>query len=377
MNVHVPSWSPQQGAALDSVSRWYSSGRSRKQVFRVFGYAGTGKTTLARHFADGLRGPVLYMAFTGKAAMVMRKNGCYGAMTIHATIYNVEIDPETGVKKFVIKDVDDLSDASLFVIDECSMVDEEIGRDILSFGVPVLVLGDPAQLPPVKGGGFFTEHEPDVMLTEIHRQAESNPIIRMATIVREGGRLDVGDYGSSRVIHRTDLSQHDVMSADQVLVGLNKTRGQYNARMRSILGRSGPMPETADRLVCLKNDRNMGIFNGGLWEVVEIVPRKRGHLNDHCIRMHIKSLDFESTTPVLVRVRKEFFQDQGNEIPWRELSGTQQFDFGYALTVHKAQGSQWDTVCLFDESGSFQSSRARWLYTGLTRAAEKITVVLP
>ena len=58
------------------------------------------------------------------------------------------------------------------------MVDEDLGRDLLSFGKPVLVLGDPAQLPPVKGGGFFTEAEPDVMLTEVHRQAADNPIIR-------------------------------------------------------------------------------------------------------------------------------------------------------------------------------------------------------
>ncbi|TIS37553.1 ATP-dependent RecD-like DNA helicase [Mesorhizobium sp.] len=372
----VRTWSPQQAAALDAVARWYGSGLARKQVFRVFGYAGTGKTTLARHFAEGLRGAVLYMAYTGKAAMVMRKNGCRNAMTIHATIYQVDFNHETGVKKFVLKDVDELSDVALFVIDECSMVDEEIGKDILSFGVPVLVLGDPAQLPPVKGGGFFTEAEPDVVLTEIHRQAAENPIVLMATTIREGGRLQYGVYGASEVIKRAHLTQDHVMKAGQVLVGLNRTRTSYNTRVRELLGRSSPMPEPDDQLVCLKNDPNKGIFNGGLWKVVELLKRRKGHLNDHCIRMHVASLDFESTTPVDVRVRQEFFLGQGNEVPWRELNGLQQFDFGYALTVHKAQGSQWDTVCLFDESSNFQSDRARWLYTGLTRAAEKITVVM-
>ncbi|TJV51105.1 MAG: ATP-binding protein [Mesorhizobium sp.] len=372
----VRAWSPQQAAALDAVAAWYSSGLARKQVFRVFGYAGTGKTTLARHFAEGLRGAVLYMAYTGKAAMVMRKNGCVGAMTIHATIYEVDFNHETGVKKFVLRDVDELADAALFVIDECSMVDEEIGKDILSFGVPVLVLGDPAQLPPVKGGGFFTDADPDVMLTEIHRQAAENPIVQMATLIREGGRLSYGAYGASRVITRAELTQDDVMKSDQVLVGLNKTRTAYNTRMRQLHGRAGDMPEPNDQLVCLKNDRNKGIFNGGLWKVVELLKRRRGHLNDHCIRMHVSSLDFESTTPVEIRVRREFFLGQGNEVPWKELSGLQQFDYGYALTVHKAQGSQWETVCLFDESSNFQSDRARWLYTGLTRAAEKITVVM-
>lgn len=256
------------------------------------------------------------------------------------------------------------------------MVDEEIGRDMLSFGVPILVLGDPAQLPPVKGGGFFTNADPDVMLTEIHRQAAENPIVSMATTIREGGHLHYGTYGESQVIQRAMVTPELVMEAGQVLVGLNKTRTAYNNRMRSLLGRAGIMPEPGDRLVCLKNDRNKGIFNGGLWSVVEMRKRRRGHLNDHCIRAHVSSLDFESTTPVEIRVRKEFFFGTGNEIPWKELNGTQQFDYGYALTVHKSQGSQWETVCLFDESGSFGSDRARWLYTGLTRAAEKITVVM-
>src|SRR5919107_1831700 len=94
------------------------------------------------------------------------------------------------------------SKAALIVIDECSMVDAELGRDLMSFGVPVLVLGDPAQLPPVQGGGFFTEAEPDAMLTEVHRQARDNPIIRLSMAVREGERLALGQYGESRVIAR-------------------------------------------------------------------------------------------------------------------------------------------------------------------------------
>ncbi len=370
----IRTWSPQQSAAIDAVARWYRD-RS-KQVFRVFGYAGTGKTTLARHFAEGLKGRVLYMAYTGKAAMVMRKNGCLGALTIHATIYSVDFNPETGVKKFVLKDVDELSDAALFIVDECSMVDQEIGRDMLSFGVPILVLGDPAQLPPVKGGGFFTDADPDMMLTEIHRQAAENPIVHMATLIREGGRLSYGAYGASRVIARGDLSPDDVMQAGQVLVGLNKTRAAYNGRMRQLHGRQSPMPEVGDTLVCLKNDRNKGLFNGGLWNVVELKKRRKGHLNDHCVRMHVSSLDFESTEPVDIRVRREFFEGRGNEVPWKELNGLQQFDYGYALTVHKSQGSQWDSVCLFDESSNFREHQARHLYTAITRAAERITIVL-
>ncbi|AMX93753.1 MULTISPECIES: AAA family ATPase [Mesorhizobium] len=368
-------FSPQQADAIDAVSAWHKA--KEKQVFRVFGYAGTGKTTLARHFAEGLKGRVLYAAYTGKAAMMMRKNGCLNASTIHSTIYAVDVNKTTGATKFILRHKSEFEGVALLVIDECSMVDQDIGQEILSFGIPVLVLGDPAQLPPVSpGAGFFTECDPDVMLTEIHRQAAESPIIQMATIVREGGQLKYGAYGTSEVIKRSYLVQDHVMKADQVLVGLNKTRAGYNQRMREILGRKQALPEKGDRLVCLKNDRNMGLFNGGLWTTLYVAKRRAGHIEDHCVAMDVTSIDFEMTTPVKVKARKECFEGRLNEVNWQELRGTQQFDYGYALTVHKAQGSQWDTVCLFDESRAFADSRSRWLYTGLTRAAEKITVVM-
>ena len=144
------------------------------QVFRLFGYAGTGKTTLARHFAEHADGEVKFAAFTGKAASVMRGKGCKGASTIHSLIYRARESGEE-IPSFDLWDEAPASKAELIVIDECSMVDAELGRDLLSFGVPLLVLGDPAQLPPIQGGGFFTEAEPDVMLTEVHRQARRRP----------------------------------------------------------------------------------------------------------------------------------------------------------------------------------------------------------
>lgn len=366
-------WSPQQAAALDAVAAWFKN--RDKPIFRVFGYAGTGKTTLARHFAQGVKGYVHFGAFTGKAAMVMRKNGCIGATTIHSMIYGVKVDEETGVTKFMLKDKGEFNGSSLFVIDECSMVDEIIGKDLLSFGVPILVLGDPAQLPAIGGAGFFTECDPDVMLTEIHRQAAESPIIHLATVIREGGRLEYGQYGDSRIIRRGDLDQDDVMKADQVLVGKNATRSNYNRRMRDILGRTSLLPQKDDRLVCLKNDHTLGLFNGSLWNVISFRKRRQGHINDHCIRLDITSADFEQTAPLLVKVREECFNGTIGEVPWKELRGTQMFDYGLALTVHKAQGSSWDNVCLFDESSTFRDSQARWLYTGITRAAERITVI--
>ena len=164
------SWSPQQDAALKAVAEWLR--RGDRPVFRLFGYAGTGKTTLAKHIA-GVEGDVAFGAYTGKAALVCARRG-EGASTIHSLIYRSREGDENG-PQFVLNRSSSAAKADLIVIDECSMVDEELGRDLLSFGRPVLVLGDPAQLPPVKGGGFFTEAESDVMLTEVHRQAAGRP----------------------------------------------------------------------------------------------------------------------------------------------------------------------------------------------------------
>lgn len=366
--------SPQQKRALDAVSDWYHS-TDRKQIFRLFGYAGTGKTTLAKTLAAKVKGTVVYAAFTGKAAMVMRQNGCHGASTIHRTIYGADEDDSTGEFRFRLKPAFEFDKIKLFIIDECSMVDDELAKDLLSFNIPVLVLGDPAQLPPVRGTGFFTNENPDMMLTEIHRQAAENPIVRIATDIRNGIRLSLGDFGAARIISRGQLETEMVTEADQVLVGLNATRARYNARLREIAGRVDQFPVQGDQLVALKNDSTLGIFNGGLWEVLERKSNVTGALNDHCLKLLVRSLDFPSSRAIDVVVREEFFQGRGHELDFKILRGTQQFDYGYALTVHKSQGSQWPHVCLFDESGTFSRDRQRWLYTGVTRAAEKLTLV--
>jgi exodeoxyribonuclease V len=361
------SWSSQQDAALKAVADWLR--RGDRQIFRLFGYAGTGKTTLARHIAEGVEGEVAFGAFTGKAASVLRAKGCVEASTIHSMIYRSRESDEGG-PQFVLNRQSPASKASLIVIDECSMVDEELGRDLLSFGQPVLVLGDPAQLPPVKGGGFFTEAEPDMMLTEVHRQARDNPIIHMSMKVREGGRLEPGTYGESRVIRRREIDAAAVMAADQVLVGLNKTRRLYNTRLRELNGYRDPMPAAGEKLVCLRNDKTKGLLNGGIWTILAL----RGIRNDF-VRMDVAAEDDPRRRAVEVAVHKTFFEGADEEIPFVLRRESDEFTYGYALTVHKAQGSQWDDLVLFDESYAFREHRSRWLYTGLTRAAEKVTVV--
>jgi exodeoxyribonuclease-5 len=360
-------WSPQQDAALKAVSAWLRTGTP--QVFRLFGYAGTGKTTLARHIAEDVGGNVCFAAYTGKAAHVMRSKGARGASTIHSLIYRTRGEDENG-PTFVLNDDSAAGKAALVVIDECSMVDEEVGRDLLSFGTPVLVLGDPAQLPPVSGGGFFTEAEPDVMLTEVHRQAADNPIIHLSMIVREGGTLDPGSYGGSSVVRRDAIAPETVLEADQVLVGRNNTRRSYNGRIRELLGREGPMPTAGDTLVCLRNDRKRGLLNGSLWHVDAVRRPRKGLL-----RYALTPEDEGAGKPTTVSINPAFFDGTAEALPLSARRRSDEFDFGYVLTVHKAQGSQWDDVVLFDESFAFREHKSRWLYTGITRAAARITIV--
>jgi len=350
------------------VAKWLAASDA-PQVFRLFGYAGAGKSTLARHLASNVEGRVVFAAFTGKAALVMRSKGCDDASTIHSLIYRAT-ESETEEPTFVLNGDSEASRAKLIVIDECSMVDEELGRDLLSFGRKVLVLGDPAQLPPVKGGGFFTEAEPDVMLSEVHRQAADNPIIRLSMTIREGGALAPGDYGETRIVSRKGLDPALVTSADQVLVGMNKTRRAYNRRLRELRGFSGEFPQSGEKLVCLRNNRKKGLLNGALFKVKTAGALRRGQ-----VRMLIEPEDGDGGIR-RVGVIPQFFDGGDGDIPFAQRKDSDEFDFGYALTVHKAQGSQWNNVALFDESFAFREHRARWLYTGVTRAAQMLTLVV-
>lgn len=362
-------WSQQQADALRAVARWIAD-PDAPQVFRLFGYAGTGKTTLARHLAEGIDGLVCFACYTGKAALVMRKKGCSQASTIHSLIYKVDDEADDEEPAFYLNPESPVSIATLVVIDECSMVDEELGIDLLSYGTKVLVLGDPAQLPPVKGDGFFTAGRPDFMLTDIHRQAADNPIIRLSMEVRAGKRLVPGFYGDSKVIARADIDSTQVLAADQVLVGMNKTRQVFNSRIRTLKGFTSPMPMAGDRLVCLRNNRDKGLLNGSLWTAKAVQPTSAG------VRMVVDSLD-GLMDPGEVDTPREYFLGTEKDLDWRVRRTIDEFTFGDCLTVHKSQGSQWDNLLLFDESATFRENRINHIYTGITRAAERLTVVLP
>lgn len=400
-------WTPQQEGALAAVGAWLREPYAQ-QVFRLFGYAGTGKTTLAKHLAaeSGLR--VGFAAYTGKAALVLRQRGCEGASTLHSKIYRTrelarleyedlkrqlinarlnqephhvvrEIERELKALQlqlskpsFKLDPNGKLNDLDLLVIDECSMVDEQMGIDLLSFKKKLLVLGDPAQLPPIRGGGYFTNAQPDVLLTDVQRQARDNPIIELATRVRQGELLLPGDYASSRVISRSEIDLAQVQAADQLLVGFNSTRRASNERLRYAMGRTSIAPVTGDRLVCLRNDHDIKLLNGGQFEAVA-----DSSVEGELVQLSVRDLDGESDftfdNPLLTQAHLGPFLGEDVALPWWERRAAHEFDYAYALTVHKAQGSQWNAVTILDEWNG--NGRRQWLYTAITRAVESVTVV--
>lgn len=366
----MTEWSPQQNEALSLAGAWL---RMRyKPTFYLAGYAGTGKTTLAVHLAEHVDGKVAFAAFTGKAARVMRSKGCKGARTIHSLIYATEIDPVTGDARTTLIPPDALDKFALIIIDECSMVNEEIGKDLLSFGLPILVLGDPAQLPPIKGGGYFTSQTPDYMLTEVHRQAADSPIIWLATEIRLGNyRRDQMNTDGLVVTDRKSLDPMAVTEAGIVIVGKNDTRQKFNRRLRELAKKTDDMPMVGEPLICLRNDSQKKIFNGDIFTV----GKKRVIKKSVQLWMNDPEGERETTR---VTVLKDFFTDDvaATKLPYGALSGTQQFTYGYAITCHKSQGSQWADVCVFDESSTFGQDRNRWLYTAVTRASEHLTLVI-
>ncbi|APH70617.1 ATP-dependent DNA helicase [Aquibium oceanicum] len=420
--------SPQQAAAIAAIENWFRRRTRDQQVFRLFGYAGTGKTTITRHAIGELglepmdrtggAGGVLYAAFTGKAALVMTRKGT-PASTIHSLIYKVsEATPEEiervtreletlrkGVRsmgpaersfaetqirrlelrladihqpRFILNEQSLVRDADLIVLDEVSMVGAEMASDLLAFGKPILVLGDPGQLPPIKGDGAFTDADPDVMLTDIHRQAETSAIIRLATLARQSVPISYGEHDDFVwKMRRSDIGPHQFLKGGQVICGRNATRLFLNTAMKQAAGFPDAYPRgLGEKIICLKNRHDLGLVNGMFLDLSDIrdesplafsasvrtedgasVPGRqwfyKGHFDDHV------AYDAE-------RLRRD----------WRDMRGLVESVWGYAITCHKAQGSQWENVIVYDDGlGRTAEDRARWLYTAITRAEQGLVIL--
>jgi len=398
-------WSPDQQTALARINQWLKTGDTTR--FSLGGYAGTGKTTLARYVAENHGGDVAFAAFTGKAASVLRSKGCPGATTIHKLIYqpkgNVgetvinelqeliqteafKKDPDEGAIStwrrelekatsdssaiFERKQESAIHEADLVIIDESSMVDRRMGTDLESYGVPVLYLGDPGQLPPVKGKAHLRENEYDFVLENIHRQAADSPIIWLASEVRKGNAIPMGVHGdgSVRILPKSDWDIAHISAADMVITGMNVSRHKITRQMRKFIGYDAVYPLPNDKLICRRNDHDKAFLNGVTCRALD-EGRKRGNIIYLDIEYEGQAKLGQICDP------GKFQENYGERTNFPKGDGIQLFDYGYCTTGHTSQGSQWRHVVIADDRMRVNDAyqRQKWLYTVITRAEEELT----
>lgn len=380
--------SQDQKLALENLLYWYK--KKGEQYITLGGYAGTGKTTLISILRQKIKkenkkAKVAFVSFTGKAAMVLKskltenKTLEDGDMvgTIHSLIYSPIVNDKkeiTGWKKKEVVEQD------LIIIDEASMVSELIWQDLLSFNKMIIAVGDHGQLPPVEGN-FNLMNEPNLKLVEIHRHAKENPIIALSIMARETGKIPAGVYGKGiKKLNKgeawieqeieDELSNYnnDMM----VLCGLNKTRVGLNKFIRNRLGFESSDPIVGDKVICLRNNHSVGIFNG-MAGVINLIGSK----DDNWWEAEIEMSDGLYYSGLIAK--SQFGLESGINFGYKRgqyLKGDL-FDFGYALTVHKSQGSQATKVILFEERFSKMNDEEwkRWLYTGITRAISELVII--
>lgn len=372
--------SPEQRKGLDLVKDWFFSRTYQKPRFILTGVAGSGKSSILQMITEELGlSPfdVAFVAYTGKASLVLNEKGL-PATTIHRLIYiPYEIpdpdDPDKMIIKFMKRKYDDFPEnIKLICVDEASMVPEEMSDDLERYGVPVLYVGDHFQLPPVKGDCIvFKEH--DYRLTEIHRQAAGNPIIQVSKIIREGGNIPYGVMGNAFLKIRMDKLDHrQFLAADQILCGKNITRRTFNSLQRAKRGFVSQFPEVGDKVINLRNDWNIGIINGQIGKITHIHQIDEGK-----DRIMLDFLADDGTQfPHMICTLSTFTGNPPPNKPKWDGVKTQEMDFAETITVHKAQGSQWDKVIVLEECFTrYDEDHRKWLYTAVTRAASKLIVV--
>ncbi len=378
-----------QSAAIAEIIAWAKGGSATAQEFYLAGFAGVGKSTVANVAIQELIDKricrrIVTCAYTGKAASVLRKKGVKDAMTGHAAIYRIndpDDDDDKPKPKRVLRDLKfsraidgPASRADLIVIDEGSMIPDDMADDFRSFGKKILIMGDPGQLPPVRGSGAFTNRRPDVFLTEIHRQAADSPILRIATAARLRERIDLGHFDNGCSVQRLSKDTQPLIYRDDTMpiCGVHRVRWVYSQRIRKSRGFEGPGPAAAEAVMCCKNARDLGIFNGGMGTIID----EPWDLGDGLLRMNVDMEDGPILSEIAVDPYLFGEHFSGKAIPPKMRRDVQWFDWAYVTTAHKAQGSEWPDVTVIDDSGVFREDSARWLYTAVTRASERLTLLL-
>lgn len=317
------------------------------------GYAGTGKTTLLKYLCQFFPNFGV-CAYTGKAANVLRKKGVSAASTIHSRIYKAYFD--NGIVYF---DLVPHPGCDGFIVDEASMVSDDIYADLCSFDLPMIFVGDHGQLEPIDSK-FNLMNDPDYKLEEIHRNAGS--IAKFAEHLRKGYSARGFKSDSDQVAFIAKPSDDLLMSVDQVICAYNKTRVSINERIRQIQGYKEVI-NIGERVMCLRNNRNLGLFNGMQGTVVNLSEGKYRR----------KYMDFEVDGIVIRDIwydPKQFGKETYNFDSFSKDSANP-FDYASAITAHKSQGDEWPNVLAIEQKCNKWDHR-RWAYTVASRAKEKL-----
>jgi exodeoxyribonuclease-5 len=401
--------SDDQKDVFEKVMKWYEPGAD---ILTLGGFAGTGKSTLVSIIARELEHAgadgqfrIAFCAYTGKAANVLRQKLRHAGVdasilghphyagTIHSLIYKPIESGSGAVTDWVLKDESEVSEYSLIVVDEASMVDEKMLDDLKSYDVPILAVGDHGQLAPIKGQSNLML-DPDLRLEQIHRQAEDNPIIQLSKHIREIGYLPEDWKNTEHVRFCTFEQMFDLLEPlyatesvndIAILTYKNTTRKAMNYQARCMRNKRhmDDRPIVGDQFICLKNVRGT-LFNG-MRGTLETEP-KLHQSYWYNGRFFFPDDELEVSGGILIPQigREKTFSEYAeinsitntNWETWGKFGML--FDYGYALTVHKSQGSQFKHVFLMYERPGHASADdfRRWLYTATTRARETLTIVV-
>ena len=378
--------SEDQQKALAKLLAWYTD-PAKPQFITLGGYAGTGKTTLIAIFKNELlkldkNVKLAFCSYTGKAAQNLKNKlkeaGALNAKDSVSTIHGLIYTPREAGGLITGWDKKDALERHLIIVDEASMVDGLIWNDLLSYNIPIIAVGDHGQLPPISGS-FNLMEKPQLLLTQIHRQAAENPIIAVSEFARTTGIVPPKKYGVGvyKYLKEDPDAQEksgellECYSPDTlILCGYNNTRNRLNQHIRANRGYETPNPASGDRVICLRNNHKKAIFNGMLGTIISIVPAQKDWYQAE-IRLDDREKPYEG----LIYAPQFNAKTGVNFTKDRQLAMMGDlFDFGYALTVHKAQGSQAKKVIMFEERFKQMDDEMwrRWLYTGITRAEEEL-----
>lgn len=357
MTVALPVLSEEQQDAFEQL---LDAANNRRSLITMGGYAGTGKTIVLSYLQEELE-DFSPCAFTGKAADILRRKGVTSAQTIHSLIYR-PVEEQYGTR-WVKKSKHEIG-VSGFIIDEASMVSEQMFDDLSSYGLPIIAIGDHGQLPPVASGSFNLMESPDIRLEKIHRNA--GPIAKFAEHLRNGGEAKTWPQSDQvRIISRDQVTDQMLIETDQIICAMNGTRVGLNRKVRMLKKRNSLDPCNGDRVICLRNDRAAGTFNGQQGAITGVDLRR-------------KEMSFVPDFGEMVRVN--YHPDAWNApkaIPYEKGAPGKNipFDFAYAITAHKAQGDEFRNLLVYEEKCPMWEHR-RWTYTAASRARETIIWVM-